>query len=213
MHTAGPSGLAPAENYVGAQLSEVLNAEITNNEEGGLSRRRVVKGAAWSMPVIAAAIAAPAASASGGTPTPTFSVASGAAATITISKQQGQGTGVARTGLGPLNVVIRNTSGGTVTGTIGITATVDKGAVGTGLAVKTLDGVTLGTPSFSTGHVSTSTFSITGDRATDRAISFFYADGTGKGAPVSGQKYTFTVTFTVGAAGYALPTPVTLTIP
>jgi hypothetical protein len=194
-------------------LSEVLNAEVTSSEEGGLSRRRIVKGAAWSMPVIAAAIAAPAASASGGTTTPTLSVASGVAVGISISKQQAQGAGVLRTGQGPLNVVIRNTSGGTVTGSIGIVATVDTGTVGTGLAVKTLDGVIVGTPSFSSNHVSTSTFSITGDQTTERSISFFYVDGTGKAAPVAGQKYTFTVTFTVGSASYVLPTTVTMTIP
>lgn len=191
-------------------MSEVLNAEVTSSEEGGLSRRRIVKGVAWSVPVIVTAIAAPAAAASG--PTPAFSVASGVAVGISISKQQAQGSGILRTGQGPLNVVIRNTSGGTVTGSIGIVATVDTGTVGTGLAVKTLDGATLGTPSFSSTHVSTSTFSITGDRATDRPISFFYVDGTGKAAPVTGQKYTFTVTFTVGSVSYVLPTTVTLTI-
>ena len=42
-----------------------MNDEITQNE-GGLSRRTVVKGAAWSIPVMAAAIAAPAAVATGG---------------------------------------------------------------------------------------------------------------------------------------------------
>ncbi|WP_436066147.1 hypothetical protein [Arthrobacter sp. LjRoot14] len=47
-------------------MSEVLNAEVTSSEEGGFSRRRVVKGVAWSVPVIVTAIAAPAAAASGG---------------------------------------------------------------------------------------------------------------------------------------------------
>lgn len=38
----------------------------TTQHEGGLSRRTVVKGAAWSIPVMAAAVAAPAAVATGG---------------------------------------------------------------------------------------------------------------------------------------------------
>jgi hypothetical protein len=61
---------------MGAQLSEVLNAEVTSSEEGGISRRRVVKGVAWSVPVIVAAVGAPPASASPG-PTPTITPASG----------------------------------------------------------------------------------------------------------------------------------------
>jgi hypothetical protein len=42
-----------------------MNSETTQHE-GGLSRRTVVKGAAWSIPVMAAAVAAPAAVATGG---------------------------------------------------------------------------------------------------------------------------------------------------
>lgn len=44
-------------------MSEVSNAGV-DVEEGGFSRRRVVAGVAWSLPVIATAIAAPAAAAS-----------------------------------------------------------------------------------------------------------------------------------------------------
>jgi hypothetical protein len=64
---------------VGAQLSEVLNDEVTSSEEAGFSRRRVVKGVAWSVPVIVAAVGAPPASASPGpTPTPTATPATAA---------------------------------------------------------------------------------------------------------------------------------------
>lgn len=42
-----------------------MTTDLTQNE-GGLSRRTIVKGAAWSVPVMAAAIAAPAAVATGG---------------------------------------------------------------------------------------------------------------------------------------------------
>lgn len=45
-------------------MSEVSNAGVDVEEEGGFSRRRVVAGVAWSLPVIATAIAAPAAAAS-----------------------------------------------------------------------------------------------------------------------------------------------------
>ena len=46
-------------------MSEVLHAKVTESEKHGISRRRVVAGVAWSLPVIATAIAAPAAAASG----------------------------------------------------------------------------------------------------------------------------------------------------
>ena len=54
-------------------MSEVLNADVDGKEENGFSRRRVVAGVAWSLPVIATAIAAPAAAASPG-PTVSSSV-------------------------------------------------------------------------------------------------------------------------------------------
>ncbi|MDQ0726299.1 hypothetical protein [Microbacterium sp. W4I20] len=41
-----------------------MTEEITNNNSKGFSRRTVVKGAAWSVPVIAAAVATPLAAAS-----------------------------------------------------------------------------------------------------------------------------------------------------
>lgn len=46
-------------------MSEVSNEKVTSSEENSFSRRRVVAGVAWSLPVIATAIAAPAAAASG----------------------------------------------------------------------------------------------------------------------------------------------------
>ncbi|WP_354217574.1 hypothetical protein [Arthrobacter sp. UYCo732] len=58
-------------------MSEVLNDEVRSSEEAGFSRRRVVKGVAWSVPVIVAAVGAPPASASPGPvtqPSVTFSV-------------------------------------------------------------------------------------------------------------------------------------------
>ncbi|MCT9625590.1 hypothetical protein HWD94_10685 [Pseudarthrobacter equi] len=54
---------------VGAQLSEILNEE-PESRESGFSRRRVVKGVAWSVPVIMTTVAVPPASASPGPTTP-----------------------------------------------------------------------------------------------------------------------------------------------
>ena len=57
-------------------MSEVLNEKVTSSEENGFSRRRVVAGVAWSVPVILMTVAAPPASASPG-PTVPSSVAWG----------------------------------------------------------------------------------------------------------------------------------------
>lgn len=58
---------------MGAQLSEILNEEL-ESKESGFSRRRVVKGVVWTVPVLVTAVGAPPASASPGpvvTPPPT----------------------------------------------------------------------------------------------------------------------------------------------
>ncbi|MDE8668132.1 hypothetical protein PY310_05980 [Pseudarthrobacter sp. H3Y2-7] len=64
-----------------------MNDEVTSSEEAVFSRRRVVKGVAWSVPVIVAAVGAPPASASPGpTPTPVpASVKLGALATVALT--------------------------------------------------------------------------------------------------------------------------------
>ena len=51
-------------------MSGVLNSGVIDSEEKSFSRRRVVAGVAWSLPVIATAIAAPAAAASPGPSAP-----------------------------------------------------------------------------------------------------------------------------------------------
>ncbi|MGO4186373.1 hypothetical protein [Pseudarthrobacter sp. TAF60_1] len=43
-----------------------MNTEVTSSDEGGFSRRRVMKGVAWTVPVIVTAVGAPPASASPG---------------------------------------------------------------------------------------------------------------------------------------------------
>lgn len=63
-------------------MSEVLNAEGTSSEEAGISRRRVAKGVAWTLPVIATAIAAPAAAASPGPVASSATLAAPSAVTV-----------------------------------------------------------------------------------------------------------------------------------
>ena len=99
---------------MGAQLSEVLNAEVTSGEERGFSRRRVVKGVAWSVPVIVTAIAAPAAAASPPpTPTPASVTVLGAGSAINF-------VGGGKGGNGPTGFQVDNALG-TISGSVTIT--------------------------------------------------------------------------------------------
>ncbi|WP_190987547.1 hypothetical protein [Pseudarthrobacter sulfonivorans] len=131
-------------------MSEVLNAEVTSSEEGGFSRRRVVKGVAWSVPVIVTAIAAPAAAASGVTevyfPVP---------AAITLS-------GGNRPGTGPSGFTIKNTTGAQVTvslsGSIIVTPT---NAVHSTIAITAPAPSIFSTTTFN-GKISTTTFTYAG---------------------------------------------------
>ncbi|MFB0836803.1 hypothetical protein ACETK3_02225 [Arthrobacter sp. E44] len=90
-------------------MSEVFNDEVDGKEENGFSRRRVVAGVAWSVPVIATAIAAPAAAASPGQTVPaSFSWAPSSQASAT-------GTLGTRTVQGPMKFTIQ--TGSAFTGT------------------------------------------------------------------------------------------------
>lgn len=172
-------------------MSEVLNAEVTSSEEAGFSRRRVVKGVAWSVPVIVTAIAAPAAAAS---PVPTtLSIAFAEAVPNTISIAKDKGSGLVRTGQGPSKLIVQNASG-TVSGTISIAATgsVDGRAW---VGVKNLTNGTLGTASLGAAHTSTISYTLTGSQSAEHPITFYYVDDT-KPGPVAGD-ITFTVTVTV----------------
>ncbi len=105
-----PKGLPRLKTTTGASLSEVLNEKVTSGEENGFSRRRVVKGVAWTVPVIVTAIGVPPASASPGTTIPA-SFAWGASA-------QGSATGElgARSVQGPMEFTIQ--TGSAFTGTV-----------------------------------------------------------------------------------------------
>jgi hypothetical protein len=104
---------------MGAQLSEVLTAEATSSEEGGFSRRRVVKGVAWSVPVIVAAVGAPPASASPGPITPptvnaTLDLVGGGTKLFKVGSSSGVGN--QRSGSCPSSIRITSTGAGLVTG-------------------------------------------------------------------------------------------------
>jgi hypothetical protein len=181
---------AAAENYTGAQLSEVLNTEVTSNDEGGFSRRRVVKGVAWSVPVIATAIAAPAAAASG----IVASVVLGAAVPITLA-------GAASiSGTSPTGFDVQTAStfkGPTVTYTITIDSVKENQK-----AVVEIGSVTLGTGTSSKGaKFSTLTGTLptsAGAHALHVGLSGFKYSGTAtKGS------YTYAVTLTVTMDGVA----------
>ncbi|WP_052259897.1 hypothetical protein [Pseudarthrobacter phenanthrenivorans] len=189
---------------LGAQLSEVLNADVDGKEENGFSRRRVVAGVAWSLPVIATAIAAPAAAASG-----SLSITAGPIGNINFSKQQGSaGT---RSGQGPSVLTIQNTHTTAQTVTVGIVGTVSTGTVATGIAVKSLGGNTVSAATFN-GFSSTATITVAPNQSATQAISFYYSDGTGQSKVVSGQKYTFTMTLTAGASNFTI-SGITMVIP
>ncbi|MDE8585938.1 hypothetical protein [Arthrobacter sp. NQ4] len=187
-------------------MSEVSNAGVDLEEEGGFSRRRVVAGVAWSLPVIATAIAAPAAAASGSL---SITTATGTYPSINYSKQQGAGG--TRTGQGPATLTIQNTFTTAQTVSVGIVPTVNSGAIATGIAVKTLSGNTVDTATFN-GFSSAATISVTPNQSAAQAISFYYVDGTGQAKVVSGQKYTFTMTLTAGASTFVFP-GITMDIP
>lgn len=146
-------------------MSEVLNAEIDGREEkGGISRRRVAAGVAWSVPVILTTVAAPPASASPGpTPAPATPTAELIAGGTTLFKvgSTGSGTGNQRSGSCPASIRISNAGGGLVTGQIlfHFKVTPNAGApVGVGIA--TLNGAAPSNSVFGAGNVFEADFTV-----------------------------------------------------
>ena len=187
-------------------MSEVLNAKVSGGKAHGVSRRRVIAGVAWTVPVIATAIAAPAAAASA-----IFSMASGPFQGITFSKRGVQGQGHVRSGQGPATLTVENTSGLAQTVSVGIVPTVSSGAVRAGIAIKALDGSVVNAAPVDAGYASTATITISGNQPVSRAISFHYVEGTGQSAPTVGQVYTFTLTLTTASTSVVIP-GITMTI-
>ena len=104
-------------------MSEVLNAEVDGREQkGGLSRRRVAAGVAWSVPVIATAIAAPAAAAS---PLRVSALLDPNSAIKFVLSTKAGAPGQARDGSGPKGFYVKNSGGvatGAVTGKISVSS-------------------------------------------------------------------------------------------
>ncbi|QXQ09656.1 hypothetical protein [Paeniglutamicibacter sp. Y32M11] len=112
------------------------------------SRRTIVKGAAWSVPVIAAAIAAPAASASVASATVAFTDVS--ANLVWLDLLNGGVASASVLGTGPQNITVINTAGaivGPLTGVITIapnSATlINLGGRPKAIGVQTLSGATV----------------------------------------------------------------------
>ncbi|WP_104138121.1 hypothetical protein [Arthrobacter sp. ZGTC131] len=178
-------------------MSEVLNAKVTNSDENaGFSRRRVVKGVAWSVPVIVTAIAAPAAAASGLHATAGLV---GAGSTVALVSSAGTGSGTNRTGAGPTAFQIQNAGGainGPISGTITITPV---GTVGAGLGVQSILPAALAAPSYSAAHAYSASFTYTAGVASGQTanlpIQFQYE--TVNPLPKKGLVYSYDMTMTV----------------
>jgi hypothetical protein len=163
-------------------LSDVLNTRVTSSEEGGFSRRRVVKGVAWSLPVIATAIAAPAAAASPPPATGKIEVlwdfAPNSAVTLVQSGKETQ-VNMNRAGTGPLSYYLRNTTAadsGAIQGSITITPQ------GTGTASAGIYSFTMGnlTNAKMTSNVFSADFSLAGGVPRGSMVTFpmvFYYTG------------------------------------
>lgn len=164
---------------LGAQLSEVLNADVDGKDENGFSRRRVVAGVAWSLPVIATAIAAPAAAAS-------FvpSVTIDAPSAITYS----QGN---RSGTGPKKIQVTGVVGA-ISGSVIIEPV---GTVHARIGIQPSAGSVFSPSSFS-GNTSTTTFAAgTGTgQALDIPVGFFDLEDAAPNKPKPQDVYSFVMT-------------------
>ncbi|MHC6593436.1 hypothetical protein [Arthrobacter sp. C152] len=178
-------------------MSEVLNADIDAKEESGVSRRRVVAGVAWSVPVIATAIAAPAAAASGISATASL-VAPGSS--ISFVSSTGTGTGTNHTGTGPTGFQIYNSGSavtGSITGTINIKPT---GTVTAGAGIQSLTPGTLtpANPAYSATFEYNATFTYAGGLTSGQTLSFplsfQYQRLTGSSPSKTTYNYTLTIT-------------------
>ncbi|UEL27797.1 hypothetical protein [Pseudarthrobacter sp. L1SW] len=150
-------------------MSEVLNAKVSGGKAHGVSRRRVIAGVAWTVPVIATAIAAPAAAASGLSTTAAL-VGAGSAITFTSSTATGSGTN--HTGTGPTGFQIVNSGAaftGAITGTINIKPT---GTVTAGVGVQSITSATLTSPSYTAAHDFNATFTYAGGLTAGQTLNF-----------------------------------------
>ena len=134
--------------------------------KASFDRRSVVKGAAWSVPVIAAAIAAPAASASETTATAAF----GPIGNVTY---KGSPT---KTGTAPTSFIIQNSAGAAINGNVTVKLTITpttSGAPGTGIGAVT-GGVVTTAGATTAANVFTITFSVPVNLQGGQAQSFAF---------------------------------------
>jgi hypothetical protein len=174
-------------------LSEVLNEKVTSSNENGFSRRRVVAGVAWSLPVIATAIAAPAAAASGISATAALA---GPASNITFVSSTGTGSGTNHTGTGPTSFSINNAGAaitGPITGTINIKPS---GTVTAGAGIQSMTPAVLTAPAYTAAFEYNATLTYAGGIGSGQTLnfplSFQYQRLNGSTA-----KTTFTYTLTI----------------
>ncbi|PNH85232.1 hypothetical protein [Arthrobacter sp. AFG20] len=149
-------------------MSEVISADFTTREDAGISRRRVVAGVAWSLPVIVAAVAAPAAAASGVSVTAGLV---GAGSPVTYLPSGGTGGGTNRNGTGPTALQLQNKGGAVnspITGTINIAPV---GTVGAGAGVQSMTPAALASSSYSTTHAYSGSFTYTAGVASGQTLN------------------------------------------
>lgn len=184
-------------------MSEVSNADVDSQEENGFSRRRVVKGVAWSLPVLVTAVGAPPASASLGKYEVLLDYASGRVADYVQLEKPTNG-GQFHRGLGPTGFHVKNSSGiasGPISGTITISS-VDTADPRVG--VSSFPGGTLSNTSAPTAASFSTDFKIQAGVANGATMSFpvsFYYTGGNKSAG-SGKQFNLSITFT-SPAGFA----------
>jgi hypothetical protein len=163
-----------------------LNEEI-GSEESGFSRRRVVKGVAWSVPVLVAAVGVPPASASPG-PKVAIEFNQTPPLGLTILKETGQGQ--QRTGQGPTKFTVRNATG-PITGSIVISPATPTAADPRTWVVARKIGTsattTAGKTTLDAGSISTTTFTLTGTPGGDYPFELYYVDNS-KPGPTAGEK-------------------------
>lgn len=139
-------------------MSEVLNANVDEKEKGSFSRRRVVAGVAWTVPVILTAVAAPPASASPGPISATATWLSGAAPQY--AKIGGGGTKYS--GTAPATLRLANTGVSSFTGTVSVTISfAPVGTVLVGIGAESLAPATASSAVSYSQHQSTKSFSYT----------------------------------------------------
>jgi hypothetical protein len=154
-------------------------SDVTNPSPGRhFDRRAVVKGAAWSVPVIAAAVAAPAAAASAATALVAFS-ANTAPKGLTWTRLNGNQNATVK-GTGPTSFSIQNSPGaitGPITGIITVRPTNTGTSKPYAIGVKTVAG--------STGLTNVTTTTTTPNTADTITATFTLAAGVASSAFIS----------------------------